>query len=318
MISRETGAPPAGVGANGVSAPSFAPTDPTAQDHQLLGRFVGDNSEAAFETLVRRHGPMVLGVCRRVLADVHLAEDAFQATFLTLACKAGSISKRQSAASWLYKVAFRVSSNVAVRQARHAQHTTSLDGIPLSDTSPVPADELVSQELGPLLDEEINRLPEKFRAVVVLCCLQDKSIEQAALELGCPTGTVLSRLSRARARLRRKLKVQELAREEGRSQRRKGWIARWGLLWPIALGSQARTSNAALATQLVDSPACAVEPLSQELKVAGTRKGRLIFFISLVGFAAAVAIFGWSADDGWAEAAEFLGLFGPSVHSCGQ
>jgi RNA polymerase sigma factor (sigma-70 family) len=179
-------------------------------DAQLLERFLKKHDEAAFELLVWRHGPMVLRVCRRILRDAHGAEDAFQATFLTLACKAGSIGKQEAVSSWLYKVAYRVALRAQAGAAKRATHERPMvDCLPARGVEP--ADEAAWRELGPLLDAEVRRLPEKYRAAFVLCYLEGKTNEEAAKELGCPKGTVLSRLSRARERLRKRLNQRGLA-----------------------------------------------------------------------------------------------------------
>ncbi len=182
-----------------------------ATDDQLLRRFVNGGDDAAFELLVWRHGPMVLNVCGRVLRDEHLAEDAFQATFLQLARKAGSIGRGEALAGWLYQVAYRT----AVRARRRAEQAVVRER-PLLDL-PVPAagvspdEEAAWRELRPVLDDEVRRLPEKYRSVFILCCLEGMTNEQAAQELGCPKGTVLSRLSRARERLKKRLERRNLA-----------------------------------------------------------------------------------------------------------
>ncbi|MCI0642752.1 MAG: sigma-70 family RNA polymerase sigma factor [Gemmataceae bacterium] len=177
-------------------------------DAQLLERFVKNRDEAAFEVLLWRHGPMVLGLCRRLLRQPADIEDSFQATFLALVRKAGSISKRESAGSWLYKVAYRVA--LAARgNGQHAQQTL----VDLPAAEPVP--ELVWRDLQPVLDEEIMGLPEKYRAAFVLCCLEGKTNEEAARQLGCPKGTLLSRLSRARELLRHRLSRRGVALSVG-------------------------------------------------------------------------------------------------------
>jgi RNA polymerase sigma factor (sigma-70 family) len=170
-------------------------------DAELLERFVRRRDEAAFEVLVWRHGTMVLGLCRRLLRHEHDAEDAFQATFLVLARKAGFIGKRQALASWLYKVAYRIA--LAARTAAVARRTREQPWveIPTPDT----AEDVAWRDLRPVLDAEVLRLPEKYRAAFVLCCLEGKTNDEAADLLGCPKGTVLSRLARARERLRGRL-----------------------------------------------------------------------------------------------------------------
>jgi RNA polymerase sigma factor (sigma-70 family) len=179
-------------------------------DAQLLDRFLTKRDEAAFELLVWRHGPMVLRVCRRILRDVHGAEDAFQATFLTLACKAGSIGKQEAVSSWLYKVAYRIALRAQAGVAKRARHEKPMVEC-LAATGSAPPDEAAWRELGPLLDAEVQRLPEKYRAAFILCYLEGKTNEEAAQELGCPKGTILSRLARARERLRKRLHRRGLA-----------------------------------------------------------------------------------------------------------
>jgi RNA polymerase sigma factor (sigma-70 family) len=170
-------------------------------DAELLERFVAHRDEAAFEVLVWRHGPMVLGVCRHVLRHQHDAEDAFQATFLVLARKAWTIGKRQAVGSWLYRVAYRVALRAKLVAGKRAAKQTGVTNEPVAPPAPDPA----WGDLRPVLDDEINRLPEKYRAPFVLCYLDGKTNEEAARELGCPKGTVLSRLAWARQRLRVRL-----------------------------------------------------------------------------------------------------------------
>jgi RNA polymerase sigma factor (sigma-70 family) len=153
---------------------------------------------------------MVLRVCRRILRDAHGAEDAFQATFLTLACKAGSIGKQEALSSWLYKVAYRVALRAQAGAMKRSTHEKPMVEC-LAAHGAEPADEAAWRELGPLLDAEVRRLPEKYRAAFVLCYLEGKTNEEAAKELGCPKGTILSRLSRARERLRKRLNQRGLA-----------------------------------------------------------------------------------------------------------
>jgi RNA polymerase sigma factor (sigma-70 family) len=178
-----------------------SPTGSGPTDAQLLERFVQGRDDAAFELLVWRHGAMVLNVCLRLLHREHDAEDAFQATFLTLVRKAGTIGKRASVGSWLYKVAYRV----ALR-ARKAPAPAALPQEPLWDRSArEPATDLAGLELRSVLDEEAQRLPEKYRAAFILFHLEGQSLEAVAAALGCcprPAGT---RLARARAMLRRRL-----------------------------------------------------------------------------------------------------------------
>ncbi|WP_074308925.1 RNA polymerase sigma factor [Singulisphaera sp. GP187] len=169
-------------------------------DGQLLDRFLTHRDEAAFEALVTRHGPMVFDVCRNVLNDPHDAEDAFQATFLILAWRAGSIRLRDSLGSWLFGVARRAANRLRTDQARRRGHERKVavrtetgadrNGTPL-DLS--------------LLHEEVGRLPEKYREPVILCYLEGLTYEAAADRLDCPVGTISVRLMRAKERLKSRL-----------------------------------------------------------------------------------------------------------------
>jgi serpin B len=178
--------------------------DPT--DGSLLTRFADDRDEAAFELLLRRHGPMVWNVCRRVLASAGDADDAFQATFLVLVRKARSIAKRDSVASWLHGVAHRVALDARASAARRRAHERGA----AMPTEGLPADG-AGAEVRQVLDEELRRLPEKYRAPLVLCYLEGKTNDEAACELGCTRGTVAGRLSRARDLLRGRLARRGLA-----------------------------------------------------------------------------------------------------------
>jgi RNA polymerase sigma factor (sigma-70 family) len=171
-------------------------------DGELLSRFVATRDEAAFASLVGRHGPMVLGVCRRVLGNHHDAEDAFQATFLVLVRKAAGVVPRELVGNWLYGVAYRTAletkASRARRRAREAQVSARRDTQDLLDLA------AEREQLG-LLDRALARLPERYRAAVVLCDLEGKTHREAARLLGCPEKTLSTRLSRARKRLARRL-----------------------------------------------------------------------------------------------------------------
>jgi RNA polymerase sigma factor (sigma-70 family) len=174
-------------------------------DTELLRRFVTASDATAFELLLWRHERLVMGVCRRVLKDVHDAEDAFQATFLVLARKARSIGTRGPLTTWLYTVAYRTSLNALKRRARQRARVGSLPAAADVPAAEAPAD------LSELLDEAVSRLPEKYRAAVVLCFLEGRSHEEAARMLGCAPGTVASRLGRAKEKLRAWLAMRGLA-----------------------------------------------------------------------------------------------------------
>jgi RNA polymerase sigma factor (sigma-70 family) len=181
-------------------------------DAQLLERFVRHRDPAAFELLVRRYERMVHGVCRRVLRDPNDADDAFQATFLVFVRKAGSISRRESVGGWLYRVAYRVA--LRARAAAARQLVQPLTDEPL-EQSGGPDEQAAWRDLRPLLDQELNRLPEKYRVPVVLCYLESRTYEEAARQLGCSRGTVSTRLTRARELLRRRLTRRGLALSGG-------------------------------------------------------------------------------------------------------
>ncbi len=176
-------------------------SDGGLSDADLLRRWVTHRDEAAFEALLWRHAAAVLGVCRRVLGDEHEAEDAAQAAFLTLACKAGSIGRRQAVAAWLYTVACRT----ALRRVPAVRQCSLSFPKPGRSACPPGNGSRLARSTAPVLDEEVSRLPEQYRAPFVLCHVEGRTNEEAARELGCPVGTVLSRLARARQRLRDRL-----------------------------------------------------------------------------------------------------------------
>jgi RNA polymerase sigma factor (sigma-70 family) len=171
-------------------------------DGQLLGAFIERQDSAAFEALVRRHGPMVLGVCRRVLGHAQDAEDAFQATFLVLVRKATSIVPREALSGWLWGVAHRTALGAKAKAGRRKAREKQVRDMPHPQTAPSPD----WQELAPILDEELGRLPEKYRLAVVLCDLEGRPRREAARQLKWPEGTLSSRLAAARKMLARRLR----------------------------------------------------------------------------------------------------------------
>jgi RNA polymerase sigma factor (sigma-70 family) len=183
-------------------------------DRQLLDRFAGRRdpaAEAAFEALVRRHGPMVLRVCRNILPDPNDAQDAFQATFLVLVRRCGALRGLDSLGGWLYGVACRVAARARVEAARRRAVEQRAALRVVEDVEPAGAVEIDRDEFGPIVQEEVRRLPAKYRSVVVLCYWEGLTQEQAAAQLGCPVGTVRSRIARARDLLRRRLARRGLA-----------------------------------------------------------------------------------------------------------
>jgi RNA polymerase sigma factor (sigma-70 family) len=198
MIASETAAPP---------RPRIRTQLDLLTDGQLLYRFAVRGDQASFAVLVQRHGPMVLGVCRRILHHDQDTEDAFQATFVILARKASGILKHNSVASWLYKVAYRIALRArAAKARRRSQEQQSPPRSVDHDFSDV-----VQCEMRQVLDEEVQRLPEKYRAPILLCYLQGQTNEEAAALLDCPTGTIKIRLLRGREMLRKRLVRRGLA-----------------------------------------------------------------------------------------------------------
>jgi RNA polymerase sigma factor (sigma-70 family) len=173
---------------------------PPESDDALLRRFAAVRDESAFAQIVGRHGPLVLGVCRRVLRDEQDTEDAFQATFFVLARKAASVRRAGSLAGWLYRVACRIALQARAERVRRRLHERRTDTMRRPNEPATTWD-----DLRPILDEELQALPEKYRLPVVLCYLQGRTLTEAAADLGWPRGSVAGRLARARALLRQRL-----------------------------------------------------------------------------------------------------------------
>jgi RNA polymerase sigma factor (sigma-70 family) len=219
-------------------------------DAELLERFVRARDETAFESLLWRHGPMVLALCRRLLHNRHDAEDAFQAVFLVFFRKAPSIRRRDCVASWLYRVAYRVAVKARARTANRADHAALDESLP----APELPDAILTADVRAVLDDALSRLPEKYRLPLVLHYLQGRTVQQAATEIGCPPGTVSGRLNRARELLRRRLA-------------RRGVVLS-GALVPAAL---ARAGKAAgLTTVLTSATLAAIRMPADRPAAAGT------------------------------------------------
>lgn len=186
---------------------TLQPEGGNVSDGQLLESFLTNRDEAAFAALVNRHGPMVMGVCRRVVHDLHDAEDAFQATFLVLVRKAASIGRRELLGNWLYGVAYRTAMKARTLKAKRAGKTTEAVSMARQEAT----EDRTWQDLQIVLDQELSRMPDKYRKPVVLCHLEGKTKKEAARLLGCPEGTVSGRLARAREMLAKRLARHGLA-----------------------------------------------------------------------------------------------------------
>src|SRR6185295_6592500 len=177
-------------------------------DGGLLSLYLRHRDEAAFEALIRRHGPMVLGVCRRVLHNQHDAKDAFQATLLVLIRKAPSLRTPGMVGNWLYGVAYRTA--LEARKVAAKRRAKEAKVIPLQES---PEDAWA--DLRTVLDLELDRLPDKYRAAIVLCDLEGMTRKEAARRLGWPEGTVASRLASARKTLTKRLSRHQRALSAG-------------------------------------------------------------------------------------------------------
>jgi RNA polymerase sigma factor (sigma-70 family) len=256
-------------------------------DGQLLERFLRDRDGPAFEALLRRHGPMVFGVCRRVVRRTHDAEDAFQATFLALVHKAASVFPRELVGHWLYGVAYRTALNARRLAARRGAREIQVDKMPEREVvQPEPA-----PDLRPLLDQELSRLPEVYRVPVVLCDLGGKPRQEVARQLSVPEGTVSSRLARGRELLRKRLA-------------RRGLMLTGAALVPaLADAAQAavpapmfratlEAGMSVAAGGAVSAPvACLLRATLREMVVAKFRAAAVVLLaVGLVGLAAGLAV----------------------------
>jgi RNA polymerase sigma factor (sigma-70 family) len=262
-------------------------------DGQLLEGYVVRSDEAAFEALVRRHGPMVLGVCRRILKHAHDAEDAFQATFLVLARKAAAIVPREVVGNWLYGVACRIAMKARGLAARRRMRERQAPARPQAER-----DNPELQDLLALLDRELSLLPAKYRTPIVLCDLEGNTRKQAARLLGWPEGTLSSRLAVGRARL------------AGRLSRRLGLALPGGaLVLALAQGAatacvprpligitvKAATAVAAGKAAAAGAVSCQVAALTEGVLQAMFLSKLKIAMVVLVGLAVVAAGTGWMA-----------------------
>src|SRR5262245_36514235 len=278
-------------------------------DAQLLERFVAAQEQAAFEELVRRHGPMVLRVCQRVLHHGQDAEDAFQATFIVLMRKAGTVAKQEVVGSWLYGVAYRAALEAkTLASRRDAREKLSRETELEDDRQARAATELTSQDLRRVLDQELQRLPEKYRAAVVLCYFEGKTPEEAAQLLHCQTGALKMRLSRAREMLRNRLTRRGVTLSAGGFATLLAQEAASAAVLPPALVG---TSEAALLAATGQGVVAAKFPCqalaAAVLRDMGRRKGlrwAAVLAVALLG-AAGVALGVWSRPNSLEHAEEY-------------
>ena len=233
-------------------------------DGDLVESFLERKDEAAFEALVRRHGPMVLGVCRRVVRDYHDAEDAFQATFLILVRKATTIRPAGMVANWLHGVAYRTAMKARAMTAK--RRTREQQASPMPERESAPHDSW--SELRPLLDRELNGLPESYRLAILLCDLEGKTIKEASLLLALPQGTLAGRLTRGRKLLAKRLASRGVTLSAG----------------SLAAVMSQNVTSAGLPAALLDSTVHAAASLAAGRAIAaGSVPDRVAFLMGEVG-----------------------------------
>jgi HlyD family secretion protein len=265
-------------------------------DGQLLERFAterGEGAELAFAVLVERHGPMVLRVCHSVLADLHDTEDAFQATFLVLLKKARGLWVRDSLGPWLHQVAVRTASaaRIAAARRRRCDLQTAIPAIGRSRGA--------DDELCHALHEEIERLPERFRLPLVLCDLEECSHQQAARHLGWPIGTVKSRLTRGRERLRIRLTRRGLAPSAGIMLAAVGHDASLAIRLPALIDSTARAAGHFVSTRAIASASMATLAHAVQRTLVVSRWLKTAMITLVVGTAGAGGgLFAWQGAQG--------------------
>jgi RNA polymerase sigma factor (sigma-70 family) len=257
-------------------------------DGRLLGQFVARRDEAAFAALLRRHGPLVLAVCRQLVGDAHEAEDAFQATFLVLARRATSVRRQDSVAAWLHRVALNVARTVRSRAARRKALQRRAALMTRTDRAP----EAPASDWQPVLHEEVDRLPGKYRAPVVLCYLQGKTHDEAARELGWPVGTVKGRLARARDLLHARLTRRGLTLSAGALAALSGAAAEAAVPAPLA-GATVTAAALFAAGNLKAGTAPAAAVLAEGVLRAMTNTRRKVAAAVLLALLVAAGGAGW-------------------------
>jgi RNA polymerase sigma factor (sigma-70 family) len=267
-----------------------------SSDKQLLARFVATRDEAAFATLVRRHGPMVLGVCRRLLHDFHDAEDALQATFLVLARKAASLVVGDSLGCWLYGVAHRAALEAREFNARRRAREVPMKDVPHPQVTPGEV-----QDWRPLLDRELSLLPEKYRAAIVLCDLEGRTRKDAARLLKVPEGTLSSRLTTGRQMLAKRLARCGVALSGGALAVMLSQCAASAQLSASLVKLTARSATLVAAGQMVGATP-AVLLMKGVMKAMLLKKLRMVVGAVMVLVALGAVGFGYQAGGGFGAA----------------
>jgi RNA polymerase sigma factor (sigma-70 family) len=252
-------------------------------DRQLLSRFAAARDEAAFAALVARHGPMVLGVGRRLLGDRPVAEDVFQATFLVLARKAGAIRRRESVGGWLYGVAYRLALKARAGEARRRRHERAA----AASRPPVSPDEACREVLA-ILDEELLGLPERYRLPLVLCYLEGRTQDEAARELGWSLSTLRRRLERGRELLRARMTGRGATLSAGLFVAALAAPATPDVVPPTLAAAAVRVAAGAAA-------AAAVEALARSAEAAFLTRGKVAAALLLAGL---LAVGAWAGRGG--------------------
>ncbi|HZV05282.1 MAG TPA: sigma-70 family RNA polymerase sigma factor [Gemmataceae bacterium] len=274
-------------------------------DGDLLTRFVTSRDDAAFAALVRRHSGMVLSVCRRVLRNQHDVEDAFQATFIKLVEKAAAIRKRNSVGSWLHGAAYRIASDLRVRLARRQASPLTID---VEAPHGEDARAQLWHEIHTALDQELAKLPERFRAPLVLCYLEGRTRDEAALRLGWSVGVVRGRLERGRQLLRKGLRRRGIALPAallgtGLTEVGASAAPAYLLIRTVSTALQFR-NGAGLAASGLSEPV--IELLNQgKIAMLFTKKKMLLFAVVVIGLLGGVAMYpqvkNSSPEVAWAE-----------------
>lgn len=271
-----------------------SPSEPES-DSQLLERYCASRDESAFTALVRRHGTMVFGVCRRVLHHEQDAEDAFQAAFLVLARKAEWLISQRSLGGWLHEVAYHLALRARGNTARRHRRENEVRSMTPREE---PSLELCRGELRSLLDEELRQLPAKYREPLILCYLEGKTNEQAAHQLGWPTGSMSRRLTRGRELLRRRLLRRGVTLPAGVLAAALVAEAESATVPPFLVASAVRLVLQTSAARIPASVAALVEGRMREMALVNLR---LPLFVALTVVGIGAGALAYRADVGGPE-----------------